>query len=185
LKHGILLISYSNIKFEDIEINFGFKKYNLIYIFLSNRIALTHFTLVDIYLWFFLVEPSRLCPSVRKFSSPDLVFKIPPEKAMANARRKVDGRMVNGRTSMPSRAEKLFGRCPSEILPETVVGYHCKKGRPLSVQMQASNQCMIFGATICTLISWPSSMSSGFNLHLSKLPQTKAKPINRNITIYG
>ncbi|KAG0609116.1 hypothetical protein M758_8G159100 [Ceratodon purpureus] len=69
-------------------------------------------------------------PSVGKFLFPDMEFEIPPEEMMANARRKIDGRIVNG-TSISARAEKLFERCPREILSKPVVCYHCKKeGHP-------------------------------------------------------
>lgn len=68
---------------------------------------------------FYKALAAKEVPSVGKFWFPDMVFEIPPEEVMANARRKVDGRLVNGRMSMPSRAENLFERCPPEIILET------------------------------------------------------------------
>lgn len=81
---------------------------------------------------FYKALAAKEVPSVGKYSFPDIVFEIPPEEALATARRlKVDGRMVNGSMNMPSRTEKLFGRCPPEILQEPIVCYRCKKeGHP-------------------------------------------------------
>ena len=76
---------------------------------------------------FYKALAAKEVPCVGKFSFPDLVFEIPPEEMRANVRRKVDGRVVNGRTIMPTRAENLFERCPPEILPETVICYRCKE----------------------------------------------------------